>query len=142
MTSSQLIPCALLLTTLLTSAGDASKSNETDESTAAAIHAVSRTLSGIQRPFAIRATDLRALPNPYGRGTLVYHPQFTFEGKNRQLAWFVLDDWAYPLNFDSKELTPSLPWPRDVAESTWRDTGLDFPSTKKALAIVFPTTAH
>lgn len=44
---------------------------------------------------------------------------------------------AYPLNGASKNITPSLKWPRDAYSPTWQKTGIDPYMATDAIEIVF-----
>ena len=125
----RLIPLALLLTSMACGGDDART---------IAIRTVGQALTSNPTRIAILASDLRADPNPYGKGMLVYHPQTNFNGTGHLFVWLVLDGVAHPLNGGSKDVTPSLNWPREMPEAAWRPTGLDPASPKKAIALVFP----
>lgn len=81
--------------------------------------------------------EFRTKPNPKGAGVFVYDPRTRFHGVERYLIWLVVNDDAYPLNGASKNLTPSLKWPREAAPEVWKTTGLDPYSASEAIKIVF-----
>lgn len=93
----------------------------------------------LQLPNDLRVggAEFKTKPNPKGTGVFVYDPRTRFDGVQRNLVWLVVEDEAYPLNGASKTLTPKLKWPRDVAPSLWKQTGLDPYSATEALKIVF-----
>jgi hypothetical protein len=87
--------------------------------------------------FRITERNLQTKKNPLGEGIFVYNPQTRFNGTERFFIWLVLDETAYALNGPSKTATPTLKWPREVAEEIWQKTGLGITATAKALDIVF-----
>lgn len=85
----------------------------------------------------IDAGSLGAIDNPHGDGIIVYALETRYAGVERHLVWLVLDGQAYALNGPSKELTPSLPWPRDAGPE-WDATGLDrYSPAAAAIAAAF-----
>lgn len=95
---------------------------------------VARALNG---ELGVTARDLLTKANPRGEGTFVYVAQTMFEGVERYLIWVVVDGSGYALNGASKNLTPSLKWPREAPDETWEKTGLDKYSASEAIEIVF-----
>jgi len=87
--------------------------------------------------LGVAASDLRAKPNPKGKGTFVYVQQTWFFGVERKLVWLVLDGKAFAINGASKGVTPSLPFPREAPTAKWKETGLDPLAATEALRIVF-----
>lgn len=85
----------------------------------------------------IAASDLESMDNPKGDGTLVFIRETQFSGVERNFIWLVLDGNAHPLNGASKDVSPSLEWPRDVPETEWAKTGLDPYMATEAIEIVF-----
>ena len=81
--------------------------------------------------------EFLTLNNPKGKGVLVYDPRTKFNGVDRNLIWMVVGGQAHPLNGASKEITPSLKWPRDADSSAWKKTGLDPYIATEAIEIVF-----
>lgn len=85
----------------------------------------------------VGGAEFKTLDNPKGQGVFVYDPRTNFNGVKRNLIWLVIDDQAYPLNGASKNITPSLKWPREADSSTWKKTGLDQYIATEAIEIVF-----
>lgn len=109
-----------------------------DTAATAEILVVAQHLTGPGNKLGIKPEDLRALPNPRGKGTFVYSPNTRYSGVERLVIWLVLDNEAFPLNGATKgSVTPSLPWPREAPEEQWSATGLDPYSPSEALKIVF-----
>ncbi len=75
--------------------------------------------SGREQASGNCGRSLRTKPNPRGQGTFVYHPTTRFVGVERHLLWLVLDGKAYALNGASKDITPTLPWPREAEDTVW-----------------------
>jgi len=85
----------------------------------------------------ITLSDLQEKPNPKGEGIFVYVPQTQFNGVERFVIWMVIDGQAYPLNGATKDVTPSLIWPREAPESVWQTTGISPYVATEAIEIVF-----
>lgn len=101
-----------------------------------AINLVSKAIE--QNNLGVTAKDLATKKNPKGEGTFVYVSQTRFSGVERHVIWMVVNSKAYPLNSPSKQVTPSLPWPREEDDSTWNKTGIDkFSGASQAIKIVF-----
>ena len=96
---------------------------------------VSRDL-GINH-LGIEASHLSEKPNPKGEGTFVYASQTRYSGVERFVIWLVIENRAFPLNGATKDITPSLPWPREAPDDLWQRTGLDKFSATEAIRIVF-----
>lgn len=80
-----------------------------------------------ERPPAfglVFSRDLEAIDNPLGAGVVVFHPEKRHGGVESPLIWVVVDGRAYATNSPSKQVTPSLAWPRE-AGAAWDETGLD-----------------
>ena len=99
-----------------------------------AVGTVARALTGT---LGVVASDLHTKPNQVGDGTFVYVPETRFSGVERYLLWMVLDGKAYPINGESKNVTPSLSWPRDAPDDVWSKTRLSPSSATHAIEIVF-----
>ena len=94
----------------------------------------------------IEPSDLKTMPNPKGEGVFVYSSQTRYAGVERYVIWLVIDDRAFPLNGATKNVIPSLPFPRDAPSGLWDRTGLDMHMATEAIGIVFnrdvmPTSA-
>jgi len=87
--------------------------------------------------LGVGGREFRTKPNPKGAGVFVCDPRTRFHGVERKLIWLVVHDEAYALNGASKNLTPTLKWPREADPKVWKSTGLDPYSPQEALAIVF-----
>ena len=87
--------------------------------------------------LGIDPSDLRKKANPKGDGVFVYVPQTRFSGVERYVLWMVIDGRAYPLNGATKDITPTLQWPRDAPDDRWKRTGLSPFSATEAIEIVF-----
>lgn len=85
----------------------------------------------------IRASDLRGKNNPKGQGVFVYVPKTRFRGVERYIAWVVIDGRAYSINGATKNVTPSLPWPREAPDAAWKKTNLDKYAAAEAIGLVF-----
>ena len=85
----------------------------------------------------IESSHLRETPNPNGEGAFVYVPQTRYQGVERYVIWLVIEEKAFPLNGATKNITPSLPWPREAPDDLWQRTGLDKFSASEAIQIVF-----
>ena len=96
---------------------------------------VSRDLRTNQ--LGIDASQLRGKLNPQGEGTFVYVPQTEYRGVERYVIWLVIEEKAFPLNGATKNITPSLPWPREAPDDLWRRTGLEKSQATEAIRIVF-----
>ena len=48
-----------------------------------------------------------------------------------------MDAKGFALNGPSKTATPSLPWPRETDDATWKRTGLDRFTATEAIALVW-----
>lgn len=95
--------------------------------------------------LGIAPEDLAEKANPQGEGTFVYVPQSRFSGVERFLIWVVIDGQAYPLNGATKNITPSLVWPREALDATWEKTGVNRFAATESIDFVFrgitpPTT--
>jgi hypothetical protein len=84
----------------------------------------------------------RTKPNTKGEGLFVYVPRTDYSGVKRNLLWLVLDGKAFALNGPSKTATPSLPWPRETDDATWKRTGLNKYSATDAINIVWGDTSR
>jgi hypothetical protein len=94
---------------------------------------------GSHRPdnrLGIAEADLTTKANPKGRGIFVYVPQERIGSEGHRI-WMVTGDQAFPLNARAKDLTPSLPWPREARPGVWEATGLNPYSPTEAFEIVF-----
>jgi hypothetical protein len=87
--------------------------------------------------LGVKASDLRTKPNPKGDGVFVYVPRTDYFGVKRNLLWLVLNRTAYALNGPSKTATPSLSFPRDADDKTWKPTGLDKYTATEAINLVW-----
>lgn len=122
--------------------GQATTASLEAASAEAAIAAVRRNWPG-DSPFGISPADLRAKPNPKGKGTFVYVPaaRVTLPSGSSStplVIWLVLDGTPHPLNGTTKDkITPGLPWPREVDETVWQTSGLSPYSPIEAIRIVF-----
>ena len=96
---------------------------------------VSRDL-GINQ-LGIEASHLSEMPNPKGEGTFVYVPQTRYSGVERYVIWLVIENRAFALNGATKNITPSLPWPREAPDGLWQRTGLEKFGATEAIQIVF-----
>lgn len=99
------------------------------------IAVVSRELG--TNELGIDASHLRETPNPKGEGVFVYVPQTEYRGVERHVVWMVIEEKAFPLNGATKNITPSLPWPREAPNGLWENTGLDKFQATEAIQIVF-----
>lgn len=84
--------------------------------------------------LGITATDLAVKENPKGQGLFVFVPQERIRGHR---VWVVVSNRAFPLNARAKDLTPSLPWPREAPPGVWETTGLNPYTATEAFEIVF-----
>ena len=96
---------------------------------------VSRDLHTNQ--LGIEASQLRGKPNPQGEGAFVYVPQTAYRGVEHYVIWLVIEEKAFPLNGATKNITPSLPWPREAPDDLWQRTGLEKSQATEAIRIVF-----
>lgn len=87
--------------------------------------------------LAVGGREFKTVNNPKGEGVLVFDPRTRFNGVKRYLIWLVVNDMAYPLNGASKNLTPSLKWPREAEPKIWKSTGLDPYSATEVIEFVF-----
>lgn len=87
--------------------------------------------------LGVSGREFKTKPNPKGKGIFVYDPRTKFNGAKRNLIWIVIDDEAYPLVGASKNLTPSLKWPREADPKVWKTTKLDPYMATEAIKIVF-----
>jgi len=87
--------------------------------------------------LGVSGREFKTKPNPKGKGIFVYDPRIKFNGAKKNLIWLVINDAAYPLNGASKNLTPSLKWPREVDPKVWKTTSLDPYMVTEAIKIVF-----
>ena len=87
--------------------------------------------------LGVSANDLETKSNPRGEGTFVFVRETRFSGVKRNLVWIVVDQQAFALNGASKDITPSLPWPREADPGLWRRTGLSPYSASEAIEILF-----
>jgi len=87
--------------------------------------------------LGVAGREFKTKPNPKGEGIFVYDPRIQFKGVKRNLLWLVINHEAYPLNGPSKNLTPSLKWPREADQVLWKTTGLDQFMATEAIKIVF-----
>ena len=87
--------------------------------------------------LGIESSQLREIPNTNGQGVFVYSPQTSYQGVQRYVIWLVIEEIAFPLNGATKNITPSLPWPREAPEGVWERTGLDMFNASEAIEIVF-----
>jgi len=83
----------------------------------------------------IRSSVLLTSVNPGGEGIFVYVAKSRYIGVRRLFIWLVIEGQAYPLNGASKNLTPSLPWPRDADPRVWQKTRLNPISAIEAIEI-------
>lgn len=87
--------------------------------------------------LGVSPSDLRTKTNPKGKGTFVYVEETRLSGVERKLIWLVLDGKGFPLNGATKDVTPSLPWPREADQELWQATGLDPFMPTEAVQIIF-----
>ena len=120
---------AIVVCTMLSACG----SDQPSESNHVVV--VSRDL-GINH-LGIEASHLSEKTNPKGEGTFVYASQTRYSGVERFVIWLVIENRAFPLNGATKDITPSLPWPREAPDDLWQRTGLDKFSATEAIRIVF-----
>ncbi len=101
----------------------AAEVNETPPMTpSAAIAAIAHLLT--TNSFGVSADNLVAHPNPQGRGYFVSVPETRFSGAERKFIWFVVNGTAMKLNGATNNLTPDLPWPREVGSDALDGSGL------------------
>jgi len=100
------------------------------------IDIVSPKLTGLP-DLNINSDDLQAIKNPRGEGVFVYIPETDFYGVERFFLWIVINNNAYAINGATKDLTPTLSFPRDADEVVWEKTGLNKYSASEAIEIVF-----
>ena len=67
----------------------------------------------------------------------MYASQTRYSGVERFVIWLVIENRAFALNGATKNITPSLPWPREAPDDLWQRTGLDKFSATEAIRIVF-----
>ena len=120
---------AIVVCTMLSACG----SDQPSESNHVVV--VSRDL-GINQ-LGIEASHLSEIPNPKGEGTFVYASQTRYSGVERFVIWLVIENRAFALNGATKNITPSLPWPREAPDDLWQRTGLDKFNATEAIRIVF-----
>lgn len=99
------------------------------------IEVVSRNLG--TNILDIESAQLKEMPDPKGEGIFVYSPQARYHEVQRYIFWLVIEEMASPLNGATKDITPSLPWPREAPNGVWQWTGLDMYSATEAIEIVF-----
>jgi len=88
--------------------------------------------------FSVGPSDLASKKNPRGSGAFVYAPRTRYFGTERLFVWFVKGDVAVKLNGATHNLTPSLPFPRNVALGFWEGTGLSASTaTAEGLKVAF-----
>ena len=58
-------------------------------------------------------------------------------GRERNLLWLVLDGKGFALNGPSKTAAPSLPWPRETDDATWKRTGSTNTLATDAIVLVW-----
>lgn len=109
--------------------------SESDEKIEVDITTVSNSIG--PNKLGVKAEDLRSMENPKGEGTFVYVTKTSFSGVKRNIIWLVIDGQAFPLNGATKDITPSLLWPREAPEETWDRTGLSPYTATEAIEIVF-----
>ena len=132
-TTSFALAAGAIIFCFLITACDSEQPSQPSASTNIAI--VSGSLS--PNDLGIEASHLREMPNPKGEGTFVYVPQTRFNDVERYVIWLVIDAKAFPLNGATKNITPSLPWPREAPDDLWQRTGLDKFIATEAVEIVF-----
>ena len=120
---------AIVVCTMLSACGSEQPSESNH------IGVVSRDL-GINQ-LDIEASHLSEMPNPKGEGTFVYVPQTRHSDVERYVIWLVIEDRAFVLNGATKNITPSLPWPREAPDDLWQRTGLEKSQATEAIRIVF-----
>ena len=120
---------AIVVCTMLSACGSEQPSESNH------IGVVSRDL-GINQ-LGIEASHLSEIPNPKGEGTFVYVPQTRHSDVERYVIWLVIEDTAFVLNGATKNITPSLPWPREAPDDLWQRTGLEKSQATEAIRIVF-----
>lgn len=100
------------------------------------INFVGSSISGLP-DLNIRTSNLKAMNNPKGEGVLIYVPETQYFGIERFFMWVVINNNAYAVNGASKDLTPSLPFPREASVEVWARTGLEKYVATDTLKIVF-----
>ncbi len=74
----------------------------------------------------VSEADLEVLKNPLGIGHFIYvNNQEVFDGEKIFCAWIVHLGKAYPLNGNSKQLTPTLKFLIDVNKNKWKRTNIN-----------------
>jgi len=132
---------ALFILIGIFSGGDNSSTNtqsnaNTKQSFQDEINIVSPKLTGLP-DLNINPDDLQAIKNPKGEGVFVYIPKTNFYSIERFFLWMVIDNNAYAINGATKDLTPTLNFPRDANEQVWGETNLNKYSASEAIEIVF-----
>ena len=120
---------AIVVCTILSACGSEQPSESNH------IGVVSRDLGMNQ--LGIEASHLSKMPNPKGEGTFVYVPQTRYSGVERYVIWLVIENRAFALNGATKNIIPSLPWPREAPDDLWQRTGLEKSQATEAIRIVF-----
>ena len=67
----------------------------------------------------------------------MYVPASQYLKPAKYYIWIVIDSQVFPLNGSSKDLTPSLPWPREASQNLWSKTGLSPLSASEAIRILY-----
>jgi hypothetical protein len=122
-------------TAIATSVEIVSSSTSEPEHLTNAIELVASNLEA--NNLGIESKDLLSKENPNGKGVFVYVEQTRFSGVERYIIWLVLDNVPYPLNGATKDIIPSLIWPREAPEDVWAKTNLDQYQATEAIEIVF-----
>lgn len=90
-----------------------------------AVEAIGRVAATLTpNRFQVTPQDLAATANPHGKGFFVYVPQTRFEGAERLFLWFVGNGAVMKLNGATHDLSPSLPWARDVDPALIEGAGI------------------
>ena len=75
--------------------------------------------------------------NTVGDGVFIYEPETRFFGVERYFVWVVLDNHIILINGATKNMTPNLPYSREVPSELWNRTNLNTSSTSQILGFLF-----
>ena len=130
-----ILMCMLAIAVLALSCQSSSSRGGSAASASQSEAVVSKAL-GVNK-LGVDSSDLREMANPKGDGAFVYVPQTRFYGVERYVLWMVIDGRAYPVNGATKNITPTLQWPREAPDDLWKRTGFSPFLATEAIEIVF-----
>ena len=111
--------------------------SEIEEEIDNAIETITQELQYNTTEIVLKPENFLFAENPVGDGVFIYEPETRFFGVERYFVWVVLDNHIILINGATKNMTPNLPYSREVPSELWNRTNLNTSSTSQILGFLF-----